>query len=61
MTHTQTNTAALKDHQELLGLMLEVGETAKRLEVLQHRLTAKLCAMAERQGIEPDAMMFSAA
>lgn len=60
-TQTIQTNDELKDHQELLGLMLEVGEAAKRLEALQHRLTAKLCAMAERQGIEPDAVMFSAA
>lgn len=50
--------ALLKDHQELLDLVLEVGEVAKRLEALQHRLTEKLCSMAEHQGIEPDAVMF---
>lgn len=54
MTQIQTNAAALKDHQELLALTLDVGEAAERLEQLQHRLTEKLCSMAEHQGIEPD-------
>lgn len=54
MTTTQTKAVALKDHQELLALTLEVGEAAERLEQLQHRLSEKLCSMAGHQGIEPD-------
>ena len=57
---TQTNADAVKDHRELLNLMLEVGEAAEKLEQLQHRLTAKLCSMAEHQGIQPDAIFFGA-
>ncbi|MFO1100518.1 MAG: hypothetical protein U1E81_20245 [Xanthobacteraceae bacterium] len=59
-TATDTDATELTAHQELFALMLEVGEAAKRLEGLQSKLTERLLAMAERQGIEPDQVVFAA-
>lgn len=53
-----STSTTLKDHQELLDLVLEVGDMAKRLEALQYRLTEKLGELADRNGFSLEQVIF---